>query len=201
MVITGMVWLLLSTCAGAMEPPVDYESALTAYSESIAFAVAVSEGTEVPAGLLDAAGVVVWQQPGVALVAEFRLTDPVDSASLKYAKNRCAEFLRNAHKLCWAEPVQFPGEPANSDEFYLEPVVYLLEGQAAGLRLERYIQGYEYWLELNPGLEYVALPNSEREPYFAVVYLDANGPVEFYFDWVDGQLLLRHFIHFEFFSA
>ena len=100
-------------------------------------------------------------------------------------------------------PFIYPREPEEgSDSFSIEPAVYLLDAGQAAERLGKHLENLQTWIDFNQGMEFI-LPAPEcTKPEAAVVFIDASGPIEFYFQSDEtGALRLTHLIHFDFFSA
>lgn len=153
------------------------------------------------AALVD--GCCIWQQPGVALV----ITDvwhPADeNPDLWLTAERLQRFLTAQQVLRFEAPFIYPREPEEGSEgLEIEPAVYVLDSEQAAERYQRHFENLQTWIDFNPGMEFILPAAEDTHPDAAVVFIDANGPIEFYFQFAaDGETKLTHLIHFDFFSA
>jgi hypothetical protein len=148
-------------------------------------------------------GCQIWQQPGVALVIMDTWHPAAGEPDLWLGPDRTRDFLRAQAELRLDTPVLYPRESeAGADGLDIEPAVYLLNAEQAQQRLTQYLDNLDYWIDLNPGAQFIVPSASERRADAAVVFLDGIGPLEFYFQLgADGALKLIHVIHYDFFSA
>lgn len=170
-------------------------------ASSVAAAILDDESGQ-PAAAVD--GCYIWQQPGVALVITETWQPSAGMPELWLAEGRILDFLQAQADLRFEEPVLHPAEPAGgSDEFSLPAAVYVLDAEQAQRRLDQYLDNLDYWVELNPGMQFIIPAAAECQTDCAVVFVDSQGPLEFYFQdgGEHGGLRLIHLIHYDFFSA
>lgn len=148
-------------------------------------------------------GCQIWQQPGVALVITETWHPAAGPPDLWLDTNRVQDFLMAQAELRFDEPLLYPREPeGGSDSLDIEPAVYLLDAEQAQHRLGQYLDNLDYWIDLNPGAQFIVPTAAEHRADAAVVFVDSSGPLEFYFQLdADGALRLIHLIHYDFFSA
>lgn len=193
-------------------------ASLDAVAVCVSLTAALEENAPLPAGLLHPDGCYVWQQPGVALVPTALWLANQETPELWLDKTRLGGLLKDLANYSWDDPPAAPREPQEGSAA-IPPQVYLLDAARARARLAGYDANYDSWARLNSADEQEDAPQSEEtaapafEPFmpvddaalavdFAVVYLTADGPLEFYLQRAaDGRLYVRHVIHFSYFSA
>lgn len=176
------------------------ESELEAIALSAAITGTILSKSNPRAGLLLSAGCFVWQQPGVALSITSIWQDG-QAVELYFNADKFHSFLTAIPDYTKGEPFLHPPEPDDVDGFYIEPQVYLLSGEQSQARLQNYMRGYNIWVELNGGMEFIQPGEEALLTDFAVVFIDSAGPLEFHFRLEEGKLKLQHLFLWDFFSA
>ena len=98
----------------------------------------------------------VWQQPGVALVIHGVWETDGEQPELWLTGERLEQFLAAQRNLRTDAPFVYPGEKGkNVDDFYIEPMVCLLDYWTADYRLMHHLGDYHSWIELNEGMEFI----------------------------------------------
>jgi len=146
-------------------------------------------------------GCSIWEQPGVALVITNRW--PADGApELWLNDERLAQFLLAQRNLSQEKPLFAPLEPAEgADSLSLIPTVFILDGALARERLARRVDNLVTWAELNEDAAFLLPQPGDVAVDCAVVFIDSDGPLEFYFEATDDGLKLKHLVHYYWFSA
>jgi hypothetical protein len=181
--------------------PAAPQDAVRAVGVAAALSAALLEDTPFDSALLSSEGCYVWGQPGVALVPETLWTAGTERPGSLYGA-QAAKLLAHLPYADWREPIFQPTEQDGLAGLPA-PGVYLLDAHAATARLARLADGYHTWLAINNGeLPYPALTDASLSAEFAVVYLDAAGSFELYFQRdAAGSLVLTHIVERAFFSA
>lgn len=179
-------------------------AATKALGAANAIAGVLLAGEEMPPELLAEGGCYVWQQPGAALSITHLWMPAEEAPDLWLTEDRLLNFLQAQAYVTWEEPIRNPSEPLDyeTDYFYLPPEVYMMPAEPAQARLRWHMDGYLMWIGFIGGDGYFMPEDSDLLADFAVVFLDRDGPMEFYFTFDDdGKPRLTHLIHYSFFSA
>jgi hypothetical protein len=203
---------------GAKDAPAN-TMALDAATLSVSLTAALLNAAEVPHDVLHPDGCYVWQQPGVALVPTALWRAGQAAPELWLDEARLNSLLLDLAHYSWDEPAAFPTEEQELAGPPRQPQVYLLAAARATSRLSKYYASYQSWVELNnpqdtdsaappPGSKvpafdpFLDVPPGALRVDFAVVYLAADGPLEFYLQsGPSGQLYVRHIFSWSYFSA
>jgi hypothetical protein len=206
-----------TTAVGAV--PAASEAALQGATLSATFAAALLSAVQPPADVLHPAGCYVWQQPGVALVPTALWREGQSTPELWLDQSRLRGLLLDLSHYSWDAPAPFPSETPELYAQPLPPQVYFLNADRATSRLADYYARYQGWVAANNAgsAESSAPPAAATPPAFnpfmnvaadalhadfAVVYLTADGPLEFYLQYgAAGRLYVRHMISWSYFSA
>ncbi len=202
MMLCLLLALLAPALAQAQPAAAESETALQALACAVSTAYALLEDEPAPEGILDAAGCVLWQQPGVALTpGGCWLPGAPAQAVLLVDPQRLQGLLRQAYRHVWGEPPQ-PDENEYAQGRELPPQVYLLQREPAQARLGRYYANYQVWRELSADDSLTGVAESDLLVDAAVVFSSPGGPLEFYFVYdAAGRLRLRHIVTYDYFSA
>jgi len=147
-------------------------------------------------------GCCIWEQPGVALVITNRWRVDGPAPELWLNDERLAEFLLAQNNLSQEKPLFAPLEPAEgADSLSLIPTVFILDGALARERLARRVDNLVTWAELNEDAAFLLPQPGDVAVDCAVVFIDSDGPLEFYFEATDDGLKLKHLVHYYWFSA
>jgi hypothetical protein len=201
LLMTLLLLPALASTAGAVdESGAGEKNALDTLARSAAVANALQHESGIPEELAHPDGCYIWQQPGVALSVT-GVTGGPDEPVLYYDAAKQSALLDNLPAYQSGNPFIHPPEPADG-EFFIEPQVWLLDATESRSRLAEYLQGYSYWIELNPEGSFIVPDAVSLETDAALVFIDSGGPAEFHFQRDDsGELKLRHVFIWDYFSA
>jgi len=194
-------------------------AALSAVTQCVSLVEALRSGAELPADVLHADGCYVWQQPGVALVPTALWITGQSAPEMWLDSARWSGLLLDLSHFSWDDPASFPTEEQELSGQPRQAQVYLLDAERATSRLADYYADYQSWVDLNdagegqsagqppdPGAPafdpFMEVQAAALRADFAVVYLAADGPLEFYLQRApSGRIGVRHIIYWSYFSA
>lgn len=201
LLMTLLLLPALASTAGAVDDSGSPDNnSLDTLALSAAVANALQHERGIPPELAHPDGCYIWQQPGVALSVT-GVTGGADEPVLYYDPAKVGALLDNLPAYQSGNPFIHPPEPGDG-EFYTDPQVWLLDATESRSRLAEYMQGYSYWIELNPEGSFIVPDAAALETDAALVFIDSGGPVEFHFQRDEnGELKLRHVFIWDYFTA